>query len=119
HAADQPDRAGQRLPALGDGCPRRFDVLEDPPAEAEQRLARRGDAKLSAHAQEDLFVEFLLEDEDLPADSRLRQVEMMTGGRERTGVGHGPEYLELAQVHGGTFFHGTAARPSGLLLSAP
>jgi dihydroxyacid dehydratase/phosphogluconate dehydratase len=48
--------------------------------------AGRRDPDLAGHAQEQLLFELLLEQQDLPADRRLREVQLMPGGRERPGV---------------------------------
>ena len=81
-------------------APRLLEIVEQPLAEAEQRRAGRRDAHLAAEPQEQLLLQFLLEQQDLAADRGLREVQPLAGAGEGAGVGHGPQDLELAQVHG-------------------
>ena len=67
--------------------------------ELQERFARRRDADAPADAQEHRLVELFLEQQDLPADRRLRHVQPLAGRREGAGFGDGPDDLELAQVH--------------------
>ena len=43
--------------------------------------------------------QFLLEQQDLTADRRLRNVQLRAGRGEGTRIGDGADDLELAQVH--------------------
>ena len=76
-----------------------FEILEHALAEAEQRRARRRDADLSAEAEEQLLLQLLFEQQDLAADGRLRQVQLLPGARERSGLRDRAKYLQLSQVH--------------------
>ncbi len=99
HAADQAQRAAQRLPALEDARLRLPDFLEHPTAEREQCRSGGRDPNLAADPKEQLLLQLLFEKKNLPADGRLRQVKLVTGGRKGPGIGHGAQNLELSQVH--------------------
>ena len=99
HAADQPHRAAQRLLRVADGRHGVLQILEDAVTQLEQRFAGRRDADAAADAVEDRLAELLLEQEDLAADRRLRDVQLLAGGRERSGVGDRADDLELPQIH--------------------
>ena len=49
--------------------------------------------------EEQLLVQLLFEQEDLAADGRLRQMELLAGARERAGLRDRPQNFELAKVH--------------------
>ena len=99
HPADQPHRAAQRLARVADERHRVLQILEDAVTELQQRLAGRRDADAPADAQEDRLVQLFLEQEDLPADRRLRDVQPFAGSGEGAGLGDGADDLQLAQVH--------------------
>jgi hypothetical protein len=100
HAADEPQAAGDALLAFHDRGARLFEVVEQTLAEAEQGRAGRGDPHLATEAQEQLLLQLLFEEQNLPADRRLRQVQLLPRPGEGAGFGDGPEDLELTQVHG-------------------
>ena len=52
-----------------------------------------------AEPDEQRLVEFFLEQQDLPADRRLRDVQPRARGRERAAVRDRPEDFELSQIH--------------------
>ena len=76
HAANQADGAVQRLALVADGGDGVLQVLKHPVAELQQRFAGGGDADAAADAVKDRLAELFLEQEDLPADRRLRDVEL-------------------------------------------
>ena len=78
---------------------RPLEILEHALAEAEQRGAGRRDADLAAEPEEQLLLQLLFEQQDLAADGRLRQVQLLPGARERAGLRDRAQYLQLSQVH--------------------
>src|SRR5688572_10481841 len=100
HAADQANRAAQRVALLADGGDRFLEILKDAMTELEERLAGRRDADAPPDAVEDRLAELLLEEQNLAADRRLRDVQLLAGGGERAGVGDSPDDLQLPQIHG-------------------
>ena len=99
HAADQPQASCHALLALDDGGAGLFEVVEQPLAEAEERRSGRRDPDLASEPQEQLLLQLLFEQEDLPADGRLGEMELLAGAGERSGVGDGAQDLELPKVH--------------------
>ena len=99
HAAGQPQRAAQVARAIGDGADRFADVLKDALSELDEALGRRRHAHLAADAQEQRLAELFLEQQNLPADRRLRHVQLSAARRERSGFGDRLEDFELAKVH--------------------
>ena len=89
----------QRFARVADGRDRVLQVLEDAMAQLQQRFAGRRDADAPADAMEDRLAELVLEQQDLAADGRLRDVQLLAGGGERAGVGDGADDLELPEVH--------------------
>ena len=85
--------------ALEDARARLADVVEQPIAEAEQRRSRRRDTDFSTNAQEELLVQFFLEQEDLPAHSGLGHAQMLACARKRTAGGNRLQNLELSKIH--------------------
>ena len=85
--------------AIGDRADRVAHVLEHPLSELHEALGRRRHPHLTADAQEQRLAELLLEQQHLPADRRLRHVQLPAARRERSGLGDRLENLELAQVH--------------------
>ena len=81
---------------VGDGV---LQVLEDAVAQLQERFASGRDADAPADAVEDRLAELLLEQQDLPADRRLRDVQLFAGGGERAGVGDGADDFELPKIH--------------------
>src|SRR4029453_16154040 len=76
-----------------------LEILEHALAEAEQRRARRSDPDLAAKPEEELFLQLLLQQQDLPADGGLREMELLAGAGERSRLRNRAQYLELSQVH--------------------
>ena len=68
-------------------------------AELHQRLAGRGNADLPPDAQENALVQLFLEQQDLAADRRLRDVQLSAGAGEGAGLGDRLDDLELAEIH--------------------
>ena len=99
HAAHEPQRAGQLLLVIEDLAGRVADVREHAVAQLEELLPGRRDLDPSAEAEEERLLEFLLEQQDLPADRRLRDVQPRAGGGERAALGNGAQNLELSQIH--------------------
>jgi hypothetical protein len=99
HAARKPQRAAEHLLALPDERHGFLDVAEDAMAELHERFACRRDADAPAHAQEHRLVHLLLEEKNLPADGRLRHVQLPPGARERSGFGHRLNDFQLPQIH--------------------
>ena len=93
----------ERFALVADGRDRVLQVLKDAMAQLEQRFAGRRDADAAADAMEDRLAELVLEQQDLPADRRLRDVQLLAGGGERSGVGDGADDLELPQVHASAY----------------
>ena len=100
HAARQAQRAAQLARAVGDRANRFADVLEDALPELDEAFGRRRHPDLAADAQEQRLAELLLEQQDLPADRRLRDVQLPAAGGERAGLGDRLEDFELSEVHG-------------------
>ena len=76
HAAGEPQRPAQRARVIGDRADRVADVLEHALSELDQALGGRRHPHLPADAQEQRLAQFLLEQRDLPADGRLRHVQL-------------------------------------------
>ena len=74
-------------------------ILEDAVAQLQQRFAGRRDADAPADAMEDRLAELVFEQQDLPADGRLRDVQLLARRRERAGFGDGADDFELPQIH--------------------
>ena len=89
--------------AIGDRADRVAHVLKHPLAELHEALGRRRHPHLPADAQEQRLAELLFEQQNLPADRRLRHVQLPAARGERAGFGDGLEDLELAQVHAGQY----------------
>src|SRR5207237_9759335 len=94
------ERAAQVLLAVYDRCARFADVGEHPVAELQERFACRRDLDLASEAEEERLVQFLFQQEDLPADGRLRDMEPCTGSRERASIGQRADDFELSEIHG-------------------
>ena len=99
HAADEADRAAQRLARIADQRDRVLQILEDAVTELQQRFAGRRDADAPADAQEDGLVQLFFEQQDLPADRRLRHVQPFAGSGEGAGFGDGADDFELPEIH--------------------
>src|SRR4029453_824643 len=95
HAAKQAHRAAELLLAYGDGRNRVFEVLEDAMAQLQQRLPSGGDADATPDAKKDRLLQLVFEQQNLTADRRLRHVQLVPRGRERTGFGDRTDDLEL------------------------
>ena len=99
HAARQPKRAAQHPRPIGDGGNRVAQIQKHAVPELHEAFGRRRHPHLTADAQKQGFAELLLEQQDLPADRRLRNVELSSTGAERSRFGDCLKDLELAQVH--------------------
>ena len=65
----------------------------------EQRLAGRGDPDAPADAVKDRLAELVLEDQNLPADRGLRDVQLLPGGSKGAGLSNGSNDFELPEIH--------------------
>ena len=99
HAARQAQRAAQLARAIGDRADGFAHVLKDALAELHEALGRRRHPHLAADAQKQRLAELLFEQQNLPADGRLRDVQLPAARRERSGFGDGLEDFELAEIH--------------------
>ena len=99
HAADEPQRALDVLLRVEDAGARLLEIVEHPLAEAEERRAGGRDPDLPAETEEQLLVELFLEQQDLAADGGLREVQLLAGARERSGLRDRPQNLELSKIH--------------------
>ena len=99
HAADEAQRALDVLLGVEDRGAGLLEVVEHPLAETKERRAGGRDADLATKAQEQLLVELFLQQENLAADSGLRQMQLLSGARERPALRYRPENLELPKIH--------------------
>ena len=99
HAAGEPQRAAQRPGPIGDRADRVADVLKHTLTELDEAFGRRRHAHVSADAQKQRLAEFFLEQGNLPADRRLRHVQLPSARGKRPGIGNRLENFELAQIH--------------------
>ena len=99
HAAHQAQRAAQRLLLLADGRDGVLQILEDAVTQLQERFTRGRDADAPADAMEDRLAELFFEQQNLPADRRLRDVKLFARGGEGAGVGDGADDLQLPQIH--------------------
>ena len=76
-------------------------VCEDAVAELKESLAGRRHLHAADRSNEQRLGELLLEQQDLAADRRLRDVQLRASLGERAGLGNGAQDLQLTQVHGG------------------
>src|SRR5688572_3994027 len=67
--------------------------------ELEERFAGRRNADAPADTQEHRLLELVFEEENLPADRRLRDVELVAGGGERPRFGDGSYDFQLSKIH--------------------
>src|SRR5829696_841287 len=100
HAADQPHRPTQRLAFVADGRYRFLEVPKDAVTELKQRFAGWRNPDAAPDAMKYRLAEFFFEQEDLAADRRLRDMQLLAGGGERAGVGDGADDLQLPKIHG-------------------
>ncbi len=99
HPADQAQRAAQRLLLLADAGHGVLQILEDAVTQLEERFTGGRNADAPADPMEYGLAELVLEEENLPADCGLRDVEFFTRGGEGAGVGDGADDLQLPQIH--------------------
>ena len=99
HPADQPQRPRQLLLRVEDALGGVADVREDAMAQLEQRLADRRDLDAPAEPDEQRLLELLLEQQDLPADGRLGDVQARAGRGEGPAFGDRAQDFELSQIH--------------------
>ena len=86
HPADQAQSTGELLLRIENALGGVADVGEHAVAELQQRFARRRDLDPPAIADEERLLELFLEQEDLAADGRLRDVQARAGGVPRRPV---------------------------------
>ena len=101
HAAREPQRAAQLARPIRDRTDRLADVEEHALAELHEALGRRRHPYLAPDAQEQRLAELVLEQQNLPADRRLRHVQLPSARGERSGLGDRLKDFELAQIHDG------------------
>ena len=94
-------RSRELARAIGDRPDRIAQILEDALPQLNQTFRRRRHADLASDTQKQRLAEFLFEQENLPADRRLRHVQLAPTCRERTGLGDRLQDFELTQVHNG------------------
>ena len=99
HASRDGQGAAQQAVGLGDLAHHVLHVAVHPVGEAQEQLARRGEGGPLASAVEQAASELLLEQLHLSADRRLGHVETLGRAGEALLFGHGPEHVELADVH--------------------
>ena len=75
-------------------------VLKHALAELDELLGGGRHANLTADAQEQRLAELFLEQQNLTADGRLRDVQLAAARGEGSGLGDGLEDFELAKIHG-------------------
>src|SRR3954463_3079300 len=80
HAADEPQRPGELLLGVEDALRGVANVGEHAVTQLEERFSRWSDLNPSSEPDEKRFLELLLEQQDLPADGRLRHVQPRAGG---------------------------------------
>ena len=86
-------------------------VSENAVAELQKSFPGRRQPDLPAEPHEQRFLEFFFEQEDLSADSGLRDVQEPGGRRERAAVGYCLDDFELAQVDGEKYATSYVLRP--------
>jgi hypothetical protein len=101
HAAAEAQRALQRRLAIGDRRSGFADVGENAPAQLQEGFTGVSEPDLAPEPKEQRLAQLLLEQQDLPADCRLRDVQAVCGRRERAGVGDGTDDFELPEITGG------------------
>ena len=103
HAANQPQGPTQRLLLFADARHRILQVLEDAVAQLQEGLTGSGDPDTPADSVKHRLAELLLEQQDLPADCRLRHVKLLARRREGARIGDGADDLQLPQVHASAY----------------
>ena len=68
-------------------------------AEVHETFGGRRHADALTDPEEQRFAQLLFEEDDLPADGRLRDVQLSSARAERAGLGDALKNLELAKVH--------------------
>ena len=76
------------------------DHTQQPASTIEQDAARFGDRHAARAAFQQGPAELVLQELDVPAQRRLRDIERAGGGAEPATLGDGDEIAKLAQVHG-------------------
>jgi len=100
HTADETHRPAQRFAFVANTRDGVLQVAKDAVAQLQKGFTGRGNPDPPSDAVKHRLAELIFEQENLPADCRLRDVQLLAGGRERAGIGYGPDDLELPQVHG-------------------
>src|SRR4030095_11252729 len=103
HPTDQADRPAPRPGRVADGGHGVLHVSKDSMTQLEQRFPSVCDPDAPADSMKNGLAELVLEDEDLAADRGLRNVQLFSGGRERAGLGDGPDDFELPEVHASAY----------------
>ena len=75
------------------------EVVEQPAAELDERLAGARGHGAASLADEDGLAQLVLEEQDLAAHRRLRDVQLFAGARKRAGLGDRAQDFELSEVH--------------------
>ena len=89
----------KRAGAIGDGADGVAHVLKHALSELDEAFGRGRHAHVPADAQKQRLAEFFLEQGNLPADRRLRHVQLPSARGERSGVGNRLQNFKLTQVH--------------------
>lgn len=112
HPTDEAQGSPERLLLIADFRQGVADVLEDAVTQLQQCVTGRRDPDPPAYAVKDRFAQLLLEQRHLPADGRLRDVELVASCRERAHLCNRTKHLELPQVHAAPYQ--SAGRPGPL-----
>ena len=99
HAAGDSQQAVQfpvLVAHLADG---RGQVVEQALPEQNERLSGPGRHGAAPLPDEQRLAQLVLEQQDLAADRRLRDVQLFTRAGERPGLGDGAKNLELPKIH--------------------
>jgi hypothetical protein len=99
---------------VADLADRRRQIREQPAPELNQRLAGARGNRAAALTDEQRLPELVFEEEYLPADRGLRDVQLLPGAGERPGFRDRAQNFELPEIHGGgdIILHSAPAGPA-------
>jgi hypothetical protein len=118
HAARDGEAAAQEAVGLRDLPHDVLHVAVHAVGQAQEQLAGSGEGGALAPAVEEPASQLLLQQLHLPADGGLRDVQALGRAGEASLLGHGPEHLELAHVHGRPPRESDGRRPEAPIRSA-